>query len=202
MDIKKITSIGNDLLPGVGLVRTSRDSNIQKYYYKKAIYSRNMKCVFYQLLLTTSLLKKNCYNYNMYNLVVKIFSPILPDDISKNILSYNEESLCDVFPYMNFKDIIYNNKNYYNRFMHKWYITTSNVLYLFEPEYHNEILYISTIHKIYEDYKNYEDYINYSDYLFDIEFNEFYNLIVKCLKTTKEDLYTIMKHFMFLLICY
>lgn len=206
--IKEITAITNEILPGLGLglVRTSRNAINQQAYYETAIYNRNIKCHFYQILNSIDLIKKYYYYYYKYKFDLRILNCVLPDDVTKKILSYNEfkDTIIIDLPYMDYRDLIYSNKNYYNRYINKWYITVSNIIYLFEPEYHTEILYIASTHK--ENIKDYKTkdgykYYLYSDYIYDLEFNEFFKLIVlKYLKTTKEYLYEIMKHFIYKLI--
>lgn len=188
MEIQKITSQSNQLIHKMNCSKY----NIHQHFQ----VIRNMKCHFYHLLFTTDLLKKNYSKKNHTKMSIRLLNQILPEDISITISSYLDNPQDFIYNNLIYNNVIYNN-TYYNRFIHKWYITISNVLYLFEESYHSEILYISTIHKVY-----YDNYF-YSDYLFEIDFNAFYKLIVlESLKTTKEYLFTIMKEFMYKLIFY
>ena len=190
MEIQKITSQSNQLIHKMNCYKY----NLHQQHYFQVIH--NIKCHFYHLLFTTDLLKRN-YSKNYHNKNnVRLLNQLLPEDISIMILSYVDSPQELIYNNLIYNNLIYNN-TYYNRFIHKWYITISNVLYLFEESYHSEILYISTIHKVY-----YDRYF-YSDYLFEIEFNEFYKLIVlESLTTTRDYLFTIMKEFMYKLIFY
>ena len=60
MMIKEITAITNEILLGLGLglVRTSRNAINQQAYYETAIYNRNIRCHFYQILNSIDLIKK------------------------------------------------------------------------------------------------------------------------------------------------
>jgi len=190
MEIQKITSQSNQLIHQMNCYKY----NLHQQHYFQLIH--NMKCHFYHLLFTTDLLKRN-YSKNYHNKNnVRLLNQLLPEDMSIMILSYLDSPQDLIYNNLIYNNLIYNN-TYYNRFIHKWYITISNVLYLFEESYHSEILYISTIHKVY-----YDHYF-YSDYLFEIEFNEFYKLIVlESLTITRDHLFTIMKEFMYKLIFY
>lgn len=187
--IKELTFVSNLYLPGVGLVRTSRNPLLNEQLYFEAVKKRNKKCHFYQLLFVTDLLKKTFIKKIKFNNDVRLLNCILPEDLSITILSYLDDNSEDGIPceYIDYKPLIYHNNNYMNRMKNKWYITISNILYLFQEEYHREILYLSTIHK---DVLKY----NYSEHDYNLEFIEFYNLLVESsLKTTKEKLYDIIK---------
>ena len=192
MNIKELVSISNEYLPGPGLVRTSRNHILNEILYNESLQIRNKKCHFYQMVFITDLLNNKYINDVKYKIGLLILNHIFPEDLSITILSYNKISKRKyIYHYIDYKNIIYNNKKYFNRAKNKWYITISNLLYLFDPEYHTTILFISSIHKG-------KMKTNYSEQDYNLEFLTFYDSIdKKYLKTSCENLYNIIKIYIY-----
>jgi len=149
MNFKHYIKLCEEPLPGLGLVRTYRDTYRNEKSYQKALDKRNKFCFNYQLnarCKTYRDYKNECYKMKY---VRRILCNRLPEDIVKYLLEFYCVPQIRFIPRTNYCDI-------YPKDTYKWYILISNILYTMNEKYHQKVL---NMYKELPQY-NYEDTFN------------------------------------------
>ena len=143
--MKKFINKTEKPLPGLGLVRTHRDTYLNEVYYNRALRKRNKHCFNYELKLRCNTYK--CYKRYMYNKkeIHKILCNKLNHDVVNYLFEYYEVEQHNFIQELDYRFIIPNMK-------YKWYIIISNILYIVKERHHQEILHINKIMFEYEKY--------------------------------------------------
>ena len=133
MNFKTYIKCCEEPLPGLGLVRSHRDSMINQAYYDIAKDRRDVHCFNYQLNTrcnTYKEYKKECYKREQ---LFGVLCNVLPSDVIYIVFTFYSVP-CRVFiPHVSYLHI--RPKDEY-----KWYIMVSNILYTMKERYHPFVL--------------------------------------------------------------
>lgn len=147
-------------IPGIGLIRTHRDTYLNYIYYQKAHNKRNNHCFNYQLNLRCKTYKK--YKMFMYQnrVIHKILCSLLNKDVVDYIFHFYSIEKLNFICETDYRFIQTKNK-------YKWYIIISNILHTIHEKYHLSVLNI---------YKKLDNQYKYKD---NYDYNENFNIFIK-----------------------
>ena len=138
MNFKHYIQLREDPLPGLGLIRTYRDTYRNEKSYQKAVERRDKICF-------NTELNSRCKTYKDYKTekykmtqVYRILCNGLPEDVVKYLLTYY--AVCPLVFIQKTSFYLFKEKDYY-----KWYIMISNILFTIKEKYHKDVLNIFTL---------------------------------------------------------
>jgi hypothetical protein len=133
MNFKHYIQLREEPLPGLGLVRTYRDTYRNEKSYQKAKYRRDAFCFHNELNKRCNIYKE--YKRECYKMIKvrRVLCNGLPEDVVRYLLEFYSVQKIEFIQRINYYGI-------YPKEEYKWYILISNILYTMKEEYHQNVL--------------------------------------------------------------